>query len=133
MIALTSRKLSKFTTEIMLTIDAFPLATKAWAKLICEAARPDYNLRVLVGHACLLDSLMPPIETQPELASLSSQYMGDVAENYETRSQKAETIKNAPEENQQPDSDESYLSSDSRSNDCNNDWVEDTSRRHLKP
>ena len=34
------------------------LAHKARAKLSSEAARPDHNLRLLVGHANLLDSLM---------------------------------------------------------------------------
>ncbi len=34
------------------------LAHKARAKLCSEAARPDHNLRLLVGHANLLDSLM---------------------------------------------------------------------------
>jgi len=34
------------------------LAHKARAKLSYEAARPDHNLRLLVGHANLLDSLM---------------------------------------------------------------------------
>ncbi|XXG96756.1 Protein kinase C signaling pathway involved MAPKK protein [Hypoxylon texense] len=34
------------------------LAHKARAKLSHEAARPDHNLRLLVGHANLLDSLM---------------------------------------------------------------------------
>ncbi|KAI1413605.1 hypothetical protein F5Y13DRAFT_26753 [Hypoxylon sp. FL1857] len=34
------------------------LAHKARAKLSNEAARPDHNLRLLVGHANLLDSLM---------------------------------------------------------------------------
>ena len=34
------------------------LAHKARAKLSSEAARPDHNLRLLVGHANMLDSLM---------------------------------------------------------------------------
>lgn len=34
------------------------LAHRARAKLSSEAARPDHNLRLLVGHANLLDSLM---------------------------------------------------------------------------
>lgn len=34
------------------------LAHKARAKLSSEASRPDHNLRLLVGHANLLDSLM---------------------------------------------------------------------------
>ena len=34
------------------------LANKVWAKLSSEASRPDHNLRLLVGHANLLDLLM---------------------------------------------------------------------------
>jgi len=37
---------------------AYFLAHKARAKLSSEAARPDHDLRLLVGHANLLDSLM---------------------------------------------------------------------------
>lgn len=37
---------------------AYFLAHKARSKLSSEAARPDHNLRLLVGHANLLDSLM---------------------------------------------------------------------------
>lgn len=39
------------------------LAHKARAKLSTQAARPDHNLRLLVGHANLLDSLMLELAT----------------------------------------------------------------------
>jgi len=42
----------------MSVTQAYFLAHKARAKLSSEAARPDHNLRLLVGHANLLDSLM---------------------------------------------------------------------------
>jgi hypothetical protein len=42
----------------MSVTQAYFLAHKARAKLSHEAARPDHNLRLLVGHANLLDSLM---------------------------------------------------------------------------
>ncbi|KAI0199557.1 hypothetical protein F4808DRAFT_208034 [Astrocystis sublimbata] len=38
--------------------ETYFMAHKARAKLSSEAARPDHNLRLLVGHANLLDSLM---------------------------------------------------------------------------
>ncbi|TRX88612.1 hypothetical protein FHL15_010471 [Xylaria flabelliformis] len=38
--------------------ETYFLARRARAKLSSEAARPDHNLRLLVGHANLLDSLM---------------------------------------------------------------------------
>jgi hypothetical protein len=45
-------------TKKMSVTQAYFLAHKARAKLSSEAARPDHNLRLLVGHANLLDSLM---------------------------------------------------------------------------
>ncbi|KAI2777723.1 hypothetical protein F4815DRAFT_284183 [Daldinia loculata] len=44
--------------KIMSVTQTYFLAHKARAKLSNEAARPDHNLRLLVGHANLLDSLM---------------------------------------------------------------------------
>ncbi|KAI1330443.1 hypothetical protein F5Y16DRAFT_363187 [Xylariaceae sp. FL0255] len=52
---LSSLAPSKKTMSITQT---YYLAHKARAKLSNEAARPDHNLRLLVGHANLLDSLM---------------------------------------------------------------------------
>jgi len=48
----------KLATKKMSVTQAYFLAHKARAKLSSEAARPDHNLRLLVGHANLLDSLM---------------------------------------------------------------------------
>ena len=42
----------------MLATEAYSLASKARAKLSFEASRADHNLRRMVGHANLLDSLM---------------------------------------------------------------------------
>ncbi|KAI5862296.1 hypothetical protein GGS23DRAFT_91537 [Durotheca rogersii] len=44
--------------RMMSVTQTYLLAHKARAKLSSEAARPDHNLRLLVGHANLLDSLM---------------------------------------------------------------------------
>ncbi|KAK5631845.1 hypothetical protein RRF57_007559 [Xylaria bambusicola] len=51
----SQHQLQKKTMSITQT---YFLAHKARAKLSSEAARPDHNLRLLVGHANLLDSLM---------------------------------------------------------------------------
>ncbi|TGZ82275.1 hypothetical protein EX30DRAFT_221064 [Ascodesmis nigricans] len=45
-------------TEKMSIVQTFRLAHKARGKLSAEASRQDHNLRLLVGHANLLDSLM---------------------------------------------------------------------------
>lgn len=45
-------------TKKMSVTQTYYLAHKARAKLSREAAQPDHNLRLLVGHANLLDSLM---------------------------------------------------------------------------
>ncbi|KAK3933680.1 hypothetical protein QBC46DRAFT_230105, partial [Diplogelasinospora grovesii] len=42
----------------MSVTQTYSLAHKARAKLSSEAARSNHNLRLLVGHANLLDSLM---------------------------------------------------------------------------
>ncbi|KAK4230825.1 hypothetical protein QBC38DRAFT_409002 [Podospora fimiseda] len=48
----------KLRPQKMSIAQTYFLAHKARAKLSSEAARPDHNLRLLVGHANLLDSLM---------------------------------------------------------------------------
>ncbi|KAF3770129.1 hypothetical protein M406DRAFT_354271, partial [Cryphonectria parasitica EP155] len=50
--------LSPFKKQKMSITQTYYLAHKARAKLSHEAAMPDHNLRLLVGHANLLDSLM---------------------------------------------------------------------------
>jgi hypothetical protein len=49
---------SQSPTKKMSVTQTYYLAHKARAKLSREAAQPDHNLRLLVGHANLLDSLM---------------------------------------------------------------------------
>jgi len=49
---------SPFKKKTMSITQTYYLAHKARAKLSSEASRPDHNLRLLVGHANLLDSLM---------------------------------------------------------------------------
>ncbi|KAI0851659.1 hypothetical protein F5Y00DRAFT_214695 [Daldinia vernicosa] len=54
----TSSPLPPSRKKTMSVTQTYFLAHKARAKLSNEAARPDHNLRLLVGHANLLDSLM---------------------------------------------------------------------------
>lgn len=55
---LASPRVSIIKTQKMSITQTYFLAHKARAKLSHEAAMPDHNLRLLVGHANLLDSLM---------------------------------------------------------------------------
>lgn len=51
----------------MSVTQTYYLAHTAWGKLSSGAARADHNLRLLVGHANLLDSLMvEPAEAEQE-------------------------------------------------------------------
>lgn len=62
------------------------LAHKARAKLSNEAARPDHNLRLLVGHANLLDSLMLDLaEAEREQESWFNQSVRGAAPKAEER------------------------------------------------
>ncbi|KAI1457152.1 hypothetical protein F4805DRAFT_429703 [Annulohypoxylon moriforme] len=62
------------------------LAHKARAKLSNEAARPDHNLRLLVGHANLLDSLMLDLaEAEQEQESWFNQSVRGAAPKTEER------------------------------------------------
>ncbi|KAI1144353.1 hypothetical protein F5Y05DRAFT_25079 [Hypoxylon sp. FL0543] len=62
------------------------LAHKARAKLSNEAARPDHNLRLLVGHANLLDSLMLDLaEAEREQESWFNQSVRGAAPKAEDR------------------------------------------------
>lgn len=54
----SSSPVSIIKTQKMSVTQTYFLAHKARAKLSHEAAMPDHNLRLLVGHANLLDSLM---------------------------------------------------------------------------
>lgn len=54
----SSSPVSIIKTQKMSITQTYFLAHKARAKLSHEAAMPDHNLRLLVGHANLLDSLM---------------------------------------------------------------------------
>ncbi|KAJ4292227.1 hypothetical protein N0V88_005858 [Collariella sp. IMI 366227] len=75
------------------------LAHKARAKLSSEAARPDHNLRLLVGHANLLDSLMLELaDAEREQESWFNQSVRGASHHAEERHiQWADTIIEEPE------------------------------------
>ncbi|KAL2021039.1 hypothetical protein VTK56DRAFT_7694 [Thermocarpiscus australiensis] len=95
------------------------LAHKARAKLSSEAARPDHNLRLLVGHANLLDSLMLELaDAEREQESWFNQSVRGASRSSEERHiQWADTIVEEPEpdwraEDAESDSDDSDSDSD---------------------
>jgi hypothetical protein len=104
------------------------LAHRARAKLAYEAARPDHNLRLLVGHANLLDSLMLELaEAEREQEYWFNQTVRGASSSSSSHSsseerhvQWADTIVEEPEhdwhaEDAESDSDSSDCSSDSDS------------------
>jgi hypothetical protein len=93
------------------------LAHKARAKLSNEAARPDHNLRLLVGHANLLDSLMLDLaDAEREQESwFNHSVRGASPKNEEKHIQWADTVIEEPEEDwrvEDADSDSSDSDSD---------------------
>ena len=95
------------------------LAHKARAKLSSEAARPDHNLRLLVGHANLLDSLMLELaDAEREQESWFNQSVRGAshAPSEERHIQWADTVVEEPEHDWQAEdagSDDSDSDSDS--------------------
>jgi hypothetical protein len=96
------------------------LAHKARAKLSSEAARPDHNLRLLVGHANMLDSLMLELaDAEREQESWFNQSVRGASHNTseDRHIQWADTIVEEPEqdwrvEDAGSDSDDSDSDSD---------------------
>ena len=94
------------------------LAHKARAKLSSEAARPDHNLRLLVGHANLLDSLMLELaDAEREQESWFNQSVRGAshAPSEERHIQWADTVVEEPEHDWQAEDAGSDSDSDSES------------------
>ncbi|CAK7211910.1 hypothetical protein SCUCBS95973_001284 [Sporothrix curviconia] len=105
------------------------LAHKARAKLSSQAARPDHNLRLLVGHANLLDTLMLELaDAEREQESWFNQSVRGASQNNKTDAasstqkadrhvQWADTVIEEPEEDWQAEDadDDSDASSDASS------------------
>ncbi|KAH6850393.1 hypothetical protein B0I37DRAFT_371538 [Chaetomium sp. MPI-CAGE-AT-0009] len=94
------------------------LAHKARAKLSSEAARPDHNLRLLVGHANMLDSLMLELaDAEREQESWFNQSVRGASPSTteERHIQWADTIVEEPEHDWHAEDAESDSDSDSDS------------------
>lgn len=100
----------------MSVTQTYYLAHTARGKLSAAAARPDHNLRLLVGHANLLDSLMLELaEAEQEQESWFNQSVNKATKTQEPRHvQWADAVVEDPEEDWQAE-DADLDSSDSES------------------
>lgn len=90
------------------------LAHKARAKLSSEAARSDHDLRLLVGHANLLDSLMLELaDAEREQESWFDQSVRGATKSEDRHVQWADTVVQDPEDDWEADDADSDSSSDS--------------------
>jgi hypothetical protein len=98
-----SSSVSPLKRKAMSVTQTYYLAHTARGKLSSEAARADHNLRLLVGHANLLDSLMLELaEAEQEQESWFNQSVKKATKTEEPRHiQWADTIVEDPEEDWQ--------------------------------
>ncbi|KND95307.1 hypothetical protein TOPH_00589 [Tolypocladium ophioglossoides CBS 100239] len=100
------RSATKKTT--MSITQTYYLAHKARAKLSREAAQPDHDLRLLVGHANLLDSLMLELaDAEREQERWFNQSVRGASKTPDRRVQWADRIVEQPEEEYDSDSSDS--------------------------
>ncbi|KAK2000048.1 hypothetical protein LX36DRAFT_445470 [Colletotrichum falcatum] len=99
------------------------LAHKARAKLSSEAARADHDLRLLVGHANLLDSLMLELaDAEREQESWFNQSVRGATKTEDRHVQWADSVVEDPEEDWHADD---ASDSDDSSSDSDEDYDED--------
>jgi hypothetical protein len=91
------------------------LANMAWAKLSHETAHPDHNLRLLVGHASLINSLMLALDDAKREQELAFEQSVHGTESEERRTQRAGALAEELEEDWQSEDTDSESSSDSDS------------------
>lgn len=107
---------SSYKTAKMSITQTYFLAHKARGKLSHEAARPDHNLRLLVGHANLLDSLMLELaDAEREQESWFNQSVRGATKSEDKHIQWADSIVEEPEQDWQAEDADSYSDSDSDS------------------
>lgn len=107
---------SPFKRKTMSITQTYFLAHKARAKLSHEAARPDHDLRLLVGHANLLDSLMLDLaDAEREQESWFNQSVSGATKGQDRHVRWADAVVEEPEEDWQAEDADSDLSSDSDS------------------
>jgi len=115
-----------FKRKTMSITQTYYLAHKARGKLSSEAARPDHNLRLLVGHANLLDSLMLDLaDAEREQESWFNQSVRRASPKTEDRHvQWADTVIEEPEEDWDAEDADSDSSSDDDSDFADDDDIE---------
>lgn len=107
---------SSYKTAKMSITQTYFLAHKARGKLSHEAARPDHNLRLLVGHANLLDSLMLELaDAEREQESWFNQSVRGASKSEDRHIQWADSIVEEPEQDWQAEDADVYSDSDSDS------------------
>jgi hypothetical protein len=107
---------SPFKRKTMSITQTYYLAHKARAKLSSEAGRSDHNLRLLVGHANLLDSLMLELaDAEREQESWFNQSVRGATRSEERHVQWADSIVEEPEEDWDADDADSDSSSEADS------------------
>ncbi|POS71654.1 hypothetical protein DHEL01_v209951 [Diaporthe helianthi] len=108
--------------KTMSLTQTYYLAHKARAKLSHEAAMPDHNLRLLVGHANLLDSLMLELaEAEREQESWFNQSVRNASHQQEKKAENNRHIQWADTIVE----DDDYSDSDSDSDDSDSDMEDD--------
>jgi len=113
-------------TKKMSITQTYYLAHKARAKLSSEASRPDHNLRLLVGHANLLDSLMLELaDAEREQESWFNQSVRGASTKEEKHIQWADTVVEEPEHDWHAEDADSSDDSDSDSDMSEEDYDED--------
>ncbi|KAK3942400.1 hypothetical protein QBC46DRAFT_75022 [Diplogelasinospora grovesii] len=117
---------SPFKKQKMSITQTYFLAHKARAKLSSEAARADHNLRLLVGHANLLDSLMLELaDAEREQESWFNQSVRGATKSEERHIQWADSVVEEPDHDwQAEDADSDSSDSDSDFDDEEDDDVE---------
>ncbi|KAG6027732.1 hypothetical protein E4U41_000854 [Claviceps citrina] len=116
----------------------YRLAHKARAKLSREAARPDHDLRLLVGHANLLDSLMLELaDAEREQERWFNQSVRGASKTPDRRVQWADSIvdqqQQQQQQQQQPDEEYDSASSDSSSDSQSDSDPEEYGDEHVHP
>ena len=122
----TSPQRRKALTPKMSVTQTYFLAHTARGKLSSEASRADHNLRLLVGHANLLDSLMLDLaEAEQEQESWFNQSVRKASKPAEQKHiQWADAVVEDPEEDWQAEDADSSDSSDSDSDYSSDDDIE---------
>jgi hypothetical protein len=120
---LSTSHLKTAASKKMSLTQTYFLAHKARGKLSHEAAQPDHNLRLLVGHANLLDSLMLDLaDAEREQESwFNHSVRGASPKNEEKHIQWADTVVEEPEEDWRVED----ADSDSDSSDSDSDFDDD--------